>query len=344
MANQKASTVIVPDKQFEAVQTIEGYGLVFSIGTDGILYCTREVPGDTHGWVRVDLSTALSADYNHAPVTAKTFDIAQDLSSVNTVDIALVVTVGGKDYLHLATGFSNTFDNWTSSAPSFQQYPFDDYSQPGYAGLPINDVQIVDGNGNQYIIADIVSNSETQTISRYYIDTGYQGQYPLYVNPSTGSGCAWVPHNLPDDLQAGSITSYLGCGPADGPNGAGNNIGGVYVLGTLANEAQLIYSPSFNFFDPSQQPQPTSFILPQGTDATHMGMALSVPAATAPYSDLFFATNGSLYFLANADQMDSGTSKPTPQLIYTHPLFQNVQSIHVENWNDNIVLDRKSVV
>lgn len=47
MTNQKASTVIVPDKQFEALQTIEGNALVFSIGTDGILYCTREVPGDT---------------------------------------------------------------------------------------------------------------------------------------------------------------------------------------------------------------------------------------------------------------------------------------------------------
>jgi hypothetical protein len=69
-----------------------------------------------------------------------------------------------------------------------------------------------------------------------------------------------------------------------------------------------------------------------------MAMALSTPASKAPFSDLFFASNGSLYFLANASQVDTETSKPTPVPVYTHPLFQNIQSIHVENWNNNIVL------
>jgi hypothetical protein len=335
MANQKASTTIVPDKQFEALQTIEGNALLFSIGTDNILYCTREVPGDTHGWVRVDLSTALSASvYGGIAVVAKTFDIAQDLSSVNTVDIALVVTVNGQDHLHLATGFANTFANWTSATPAFTAYPFDDYAQPAYAGLPINEVQIVDGNGNQYIIADIITDATTQTISRYYIDTSKS----LYSNPTTEQGCAWVPHNLSIDLQAGSITSFLGCGPNDGPNGAGHDIGGVYVLGTVANKAQLMYAPAFNFFNPEMQQHPTIFNLPSGTNAGYMAMGLSAPGETAPYTDLFFASNGSLYFLANADQVDTETTNATPQLIYTHSLFTNIQYMHVSNWNDNIVI------
>jgi hypothetical protein len=326
MNNQKASTVVVPDKQFEALQTSDGSSLLFSIGVDSILYCTREVSGDTHGWIRCDLSTALSAQYyNGQSVVAKTFDIAQDLSSVNTVDMALVVTVGAKDYLHLATGFTST--------PAWQQFLFDDPANPAFSGLPINEVQIVDGNGSQYIIADLVTNANTQTISRYYIDTTLS----LYdVDPVTNKGKAWVPHNLSIDLQAGQITTLLGCGPSDGPNG--NDIGGAYVLGAVNNTPQLMYAPTFNFFNPEMKQDPTIFNIPAGADASHMAMALSASATNAPYTDLFFASNGSLYFLANADQVDTETTKPTPTLIYSHALFNQLQSMHIENWNDNIVL------
>ncbi|HTE26902.1 hypothetical protein [Flavitalea sp.] len=343
MANQKASTVIVPDKQFEALQTIEGKALVFSIGTDGILYCTREVPGDTHGWVRVDLSSALSATcYGGAAITAETFDIAQDMTiNTNSVDIALVVSCNGTYYLHLVTGFTNTFDNWNSGAPVFTadsqfkfDYPGDNIST--YQAMPINDIQIVDsndGNAMQYIIVDLVSNATTQTISRFYVDTTKQRGY------------AWLPHDLSSDLQAGKITTFVGCGPNDGPDSypgagdsAGNNIGGAYVLGSVAGKPQLQYTPAYNFNHPEETPDPTVFNFPAGTNAAYMAMDVSSSAADAPYTDFFFASNGQLYFLACADQNDSGTSKPTPVSIYTHDLFQNIQSLHVKNWNDNIVI------
>lgn len=340
MKNQKASSVVMPDKQFEALQTIEGNTLLFSIGTDNILYCTREVPGDMHGWVRVDLSSLLSAAcYNGATVSAKTFDIAQDLSNVNTVDIALVVTVNGKDHLHLATGFTNTLANWAAGTPSFTQYPFDDYKNPSFAALPISDVLIADGNGSQFIIADVISNTTTQTISRYYIDTSKTA----YVD-SNGTGYAWVPHNLSIDLQAGQVTTLLGCGPSDGPNNGGSNIGGVYVLGKIGNTPQLMYAPTYNYADPAMIQNPTIINLPAGTDASHMAIGLSAPAANAPYSDLFFATNGRLHFLANANQIDAETSKPTPVSVYQHSLFQDIQSMHVSNWNNNIVIWGQSLV
>ncbi len=339
MTNQKASTVVVPDKQFEALQTIEGSSLLFSIGTAGILYCTREVPGDTHGWVRVDISSMLSSCYNGAVVQAKTFDIAQDLSETNTVDIALVVTVNGIDYLHLATGFTNTLDNWANNVPQFEQlkfdYPGDDIN--AFQAMPVNDVQILDsndGSGMQYIIVDLVSNAATQTISRFYIDVSQQHGY------------AWLPHNLQATIEAGKVTSLLGCGPDDGPNND-YNVGGVYVLGTVGDEAQLFYTPTCNYLYPEAYAESTIFNLPAACNTQYMAMAVSAPAATAPYTDLFFVSNytdssgnvrGGLYFLANGDQIDSENSNATPELIYTHNLLQNIQSIHVENWNDNIVL------
>ena len=347
MANQKASTLIVPDKQFEALQTTEGNSLVFSIGTDGIFYCAREVPGDTHGWVRVNLNPTLAqlqADIQTIPsnavISAKTFDIAQDMVVANSVDIALIITVAynnqQEDYLYMATGFTNTLANWAASTPPFSFYGFDYPGDLSFKSLPINDVQILDsneGNATQYIIADVITDAATLTISRFYVDVTKQNKY------------AWLPHDLSSDLQAGKITTFLGCGPNDGPDtylgaddGLGNNIGGAYVLGTLAGKPQLQYTPAYNINHPEETPDPTVFNFPAGTNAAYMAMDVSCPASSAPYTDLFFASNGQLFFLACADQNDSGISKPTPVSIYTHNLFQNVQSLHVKNWDKNIVI------
>jgi len=344
MHNQKASTVIMPDKQFEAVQTIEGYSLLFTLDDDKkILNCNREVPGDVHGWIQVDLSSSLSQScYQGAPVAVKTFDIAQDMCEANTIDIAMVVTVSGNDFLHIVTGFENTFDNWTSNAPVFDQTTQYKFDYPGNniatcQAMPINDVQILDsndGNAMQYIIVDLISDASAQTLSRFYIDVTKQHGY------------VWLPHNLQATLDAGKVTSYLGCGPGDGPNGT-YNVGGVYVLGTVDSKAQLFYTPSCNYLHPEEHAESTVFNLPEEYNSEYMAMALSAPAATAPYTDIFFVSNytdasgvlqGGLYFLANADQTDTETTNATPKLIYTHDLLRNIQSIRVKNWNDNIVL------
>jgi hypothetical protein len=331
MKNQRGSTVVVPDQQFEALQTVEGNSLVFSIGLDNILYVTREVPGDTHGWVKVDLSSYLSATYySGQTVEAKTFDIAQDLNSTNTVDIALSVLVNGQYYLHIATGFVNTLDNWAANTPQFTQYLFDypGTADQSFKGMPINDVQILDsndGNATQYIIVDLITNLTSNTISRFYIDW-----------TKGAHGYAWLPHDLPIDLQAGEVTSLLGCGPNDGPND--NDTGGVYVMGTVNNVTQLIYTPSYNFYHPEEETESTVFAIPANTDSKYSAIALSAPALKAPYTDLFFASNGTLYFIACEDQIATETQKPVPAAIYTHDLFKNIQSIHVRNWNNNIVL------
>ena len=86
MKNQKHAVLMAPDKQFEVLQSQEGSALFFSIGTDGVFYLTREAQENAHGWSRIDLSSALSAQNNNAQITAKLFDVAQDLSN-NTTDI-----------------------------------------------------------------------------------------------------------------------------------------------------------------------------------------------------------------------------------------------------------------
>lgn len=141
MTNQKASAVVVPDKQFEALQTTDGNALLFSIGKDNILYCTAEIPGHDHGWVRLDLSTALSErDFGGKPVIAKTFDVGQD--PIAGVDIALIITEGNQDWLYLSLG--NTPTDWSAFVPTFQQIKFDDPDPDNapYALDPFNDVML----------------------------------------------------------------------------------------------------------------------------------------------------------------------------------------------------------
>jgi len=60
MQNYFQADVLNPEDKFEALQTDAGASLLFSIGTDGVLYLTKEVVRSTHGWNRDDLSSALN--------------------------------------------------------------------------------------------------------------------------------------------------------------------------------------------------------------------------------------------------------------------------------------------
>lgn len=307
MKNQKHAVVMSPTNQFEVLQTQSGNSLFFSIGTDNIFYLTREIPEDTHGWSRADLSTALSASvFNNATVAAKSFDVAQDLNS-GTTDIALVVTVNGSDYLFVSLGNINTDDAWAAGIAantiSFTVMPFDDTTH-SFNGLAIADVCLVESGTTEYLIADIIIDptNPTQTIYRYFVDPTKKvfGKY-------------WNPHDISNNLSAGAVTNKLG-------RKSGQPMDGVYTMGTILDTPQLVYTPLYTITKKGS-PDPTVFSPPTGATA----MALSVPKA--PYTDLFVAAGGSLYYLAYTAQL-SGSA---PALIYTHALLQGVENLHVNN-------------
>jgi len=323
MANQKASAVLAPDLEFEALQTTAGNALVFAIDSNHVFNCTAETPGDTHGWVQVNLNTIISnQDFGGQSIVAKTFDVGQD-PATGAVDIALVVTADNQDWLYLS--LNNTATDWSTYAPRFQKIAFDDPDNAKYAFDPFNDVIVASYGNNQFIFVDIITDPVAQTLTRYAID------------PSQGvTGSFWIQHGLPVSAQAGPVTSIVGCGPVD----QGTN--GVYTLCTVGSNAQLVYAPLFNQGDPGGAPPTTDFDLTKvSVDVNHMAMALSV--AKAPFTDLFFASNGALYFAPNAAQIEVNDVLPTLTQIYTHDLFQNIQSLTVNNWNGNIVLWGQSV-
>src|SRR5947199_6901565 len=121
MKNRKHATVMAPDRAFDVLQTQDGDALFFSIGTDGVFYLTREVSQTATGWNRIDLSTSLAAAHGGAAVTAKSFAVAQN-AGTRAVDMALVVTAGGQDFLYLSLGNGTTDAGW-SAAVSWTAVP-----------------------------------------------------------------------------------------------------------------------------------------------------------------------------------------------------------------------------
>src|SRR5262245_29557564 len=100
MENQKHAVVMAPDLVFEVLQSQDGEALSFSIGTDNIFYLTREVTETSTGWNKIDLSSALSSQHGGAVVAGKTFSVAQNAQTLG-IDLVLVLTVGGVDFLYL---------------------------------------------------------------------------------------------------------------------------------------------------------------------------------------------------------------------------------------------------
>ncbi len=329
MNNQKASTVIVPDVQFEAVQTASGNSLVFSLNESGILNCTCEVQGDTHGWTVVDLSSAQAKtdfpdDFTNKTVKVTHFDLGQDPVSRN-VDLVMVLNANNQDYLYVS--LDNATDTWVGYTPKWTYVKFDDPNYPAYATAPINDVYLARYGSNMFAFVDLATDPVTHALTRYAVD--YTGQTWMNLTNSSTPQC-WIPHNFPMTVQAGSLTSTIGCGPGD------VGVNGVYTLGvdnSDANVPALVYSPLFGS-DPTGPGYPTDFDLSKlDVDVTHMAIAVS--ARNDGMTDLFFASNGSLYFIPNEKQIEVNGVLPTLTPIYTHSLLQKVTSLHVNTWNDS---------
>lgn len=309
MKNQKQADVMAPDSKFQALQTNEGHALLFSIGTDSVFYLIKETPTDPTGWVKTDLSSALSASYGGAAVAAKTFEVSQNGSTGN-IDMALAITVNGTDYLYLALGIANTDASWGGPI-TWQNMPYDDTSQP-FPVLSIADLYTAQATAGEYIVADVLKDpsSSIPIVFRFYIDPTKQltGHY-------------WNAHDLSANLEASTIQSCLG-------RKQGDLVDGIYTLGQLVGVEQLIYTPLYNAFKPSIPASPSRLTLPAGASAI----------ATAPVGDgstnLFVAANQALYFFPSNQQADGSTG----QAIVSNALFAGVQSLFADTANATTIV------
>jgi len=282
MENQKHAVVMAPDLAFEVLQAQEGDSLFFSIGTDHVFYVTREATQSSTGWTRVDLSSALAAQHGGAAVAATAFAVAQN-ARTRAIDLAVVVSVGGTDFLYLSQGNAGTDAAWASGV-TWTAVPFDAGTAP--SPLQVADVYLMnvpaDGGAAENLFVDVVRTpgDALALLDRYYIVPGGSPQ--------------WQPHRLAADLAAGSIASCLG-------QRANDPVPGIYTFGTIGGEQELVFTPQYNYFRPTLPPNPARLGVPAGASA--IASALDADGV----SNLFVAGAGGLYLFTPGNQHDGAT-------------------------------------
>ncbi|KAL8715211.1 MAG: hypothetical protein Q9220_001169 [cf. Caloplaca sp. 1 TL-2023] len=271
---------------FQVVQTPTGDSVFFSLGTDGILYATREVQANATGWTRIDLSSKLSSTQGGANIKTKAFAVSQNVETL-AFDLALAVTAGSTDYLYVSLGNSNTDASWAKGV-QWTLVPFDDSSKPsGVAALTIADVYLVNlpnAAQAQTCFVDIwrspPASNPLKLLDRYYI----------LPNGSP----KWHLHQLAIDLAAGSIASCLGRRTKD-------LVGGIYTYGTISGSPELIYVPQYNAFRPTSPPNPARLAIPSGTKSIATSIDID------GHSNLFVSGSSGL-FVFTPDEQDDGSA------------------------------------
>lgn len=336
MKNQKHAVLMAPDKQFDALQSQEGNALFFSIGTDDVFYLTRETPEGSHGWSRIDLSSALSAQNNNAKIKAKLFDVAQDPGS-NSIYIALAITVNAVDLLYSVVLSTDTINGWANADADWADIAANgiawtamdfDAGNDNKATLNISDINIFQGNQVEFIQADIIQGGSNagDYVNRYYVD------------PNQGSGYYWNPVDLPAAMSSGNIHNEIGYLYAAEDAPGTYTLSGLKALGST--EMELIFLPFYNAFDSDHPEDPShiTFRLPANTTAIASSQAIGTgdPSNYIPDdTDLFVAAGSSLYFVPHNTQTLGNVASG---LIYTHDNLSGVQSLHVDNTDAQTVL------
>ncbi|MDQ3929465.1 MAG: hypothetical protein M3328_10000, partial [Chloroflexota bacterium] len=294
MENQKHAVVMAPDLAFEVLQSKEGDALFFSIGTDHVFYLTREVTQTRTGWNKLDLSSALSSQHGGAAVAAKTFSVAQN-AQTQAIDLALVLTVGGADFIYLSLGNANTDAAWANGV-TWSAIPFDPSPAPNPVPNPLTIADV--------LLMNIPGSEGNAAVENIFVDILRTPGDPLklldryYIAPR--SSPKWNLHVLAADLAAGSISSCLG-------HRTGDPLPGIYTFGTIGSEQELLFTPQYNYFRPNVAPNPTRLTVPAGASA--IASALNGSGV----SNLFVAGTNGLFVFTPDNQAD----KATPAQIVT---------------------------
>ncbi|RBQ11723.1 hypothetical protein [Pedobacter miscanthi] len=306
MQNQKQAAIMSTDSAFQVLESYDGHSFFFSVGTDDVLYLTRELSSEITGWSKIDLSSGLSAYHGGNPVKAKVFAVSQ--SPLNgAIDIALAITVDGADYLYVSIGNSYQDPAWTGNI-SWLIMPFKD---PGHVVpvLVINDIYINQSGGNEFILVDILKDpgSSLDYIYRYAVD------------PSAKDGNYWIANNLSGNLAADGLVSCLG-------RKKGQLVDGTYTYGKNVGKEELLYTPLWNPFSKGTEPSATRLEAPTGTTAiaSALNYGSVAPGNTPVYTDLYVAAGDSLHcFPWDAQSNDSKS-----QVLVSNPILSDVKSLY----------------
>ncbi|KAH8429184.1 uncharacterized protein LDX57_006853 [Aspergillus melleus] len=294
MLNYVQGEIVSPTNKFEALQTQDGHALVFAIDSSGVFHVIQEQSGLTStGWQLHDLSTAVIEAYfpGKADAVVRTFDVGQSAID-GTISLAMAVSSGGTDNLFMSLLNPSGDTSWVDS-PRWTHVPFDAVTEWPDT-ITITGILFAELSSSQYLIVDLdrLNDSAVKNIVRYYID------------PSKETGCFWVKHDVPVDIEDGNYQSCVGR-----VSNAWSD--GVYTLGTAHDAPQLVYMPLFNDFGPGPV-APRRLSLPGSqvpsaiTTARNGDKSSSLLATT----DLYAISGSSLYYFAANAQTDGATAIP----------------------------------
>lgn len=322
MRNQKQGNVLGPDATFDAIQTVEGTSVYFSIGTDNIFYATREEIGTSlTGWTKLPLSSTLPAQY--ATAQKKSFCVAQNTDDMS-FNVMLVVHDGQNDMLFVSLENENTVSAWSKG---LQWTPFSFDAKYIHPPSPLVICKCT---------AMVLQNAGTNPVKNMFVD--------ILRQPSAGTNLIdryylnlanaphWNQRNPNIDLQAGTTQDCLGNQPSSG------SIPGIYTMGSLAGQRELVYTPQHVRFG-NVAPESIRIPFPPNATLDAIDSAEVLSGQYAGCTALFGACKLGLYYYAPGQ-----TSQSTPLQIFdaskaVEPgMFNNISRISATIVNNTNVV------
>ncbi len=307
MHNYKQFELFDQKDRFFAVQTADGHSMFFGQSTDGHLYLVLEKSGTSTGWSKVKLTNGLAG-------TVKNFAVAQSHADGNVRIAVAMSDPNGNDKLYLAMDLSNSNLEWTTKKIAWN-YRADDRVGPGNPKLIIDDIHLSESStGNEYVLVD--TDDGNGFVERYWVNTDLSpvwNKHPLSFNISS---------SIADKSMMGRKKKE----PVDG----------IYTFGAENEVSQFVYTPIYNPFAPQSAPNPTNIDL-SSTGITINNGSFSICKALSGAkneTDLFVAGNGSLYYLASADQKQM--AKPTQLL--ENSILKSVREVQASVHDSTVVV------
>ena len=264
-----------PATRFEARQPDGGVALLFFI-RGGHLMLARQPFHPAQGGRYQDLSSGRIGPREACTDFTSALSVATP-GRTQMLHLAMVVNDGRSDCLYLS--LSNPAAAW-SAAPAWVACPFDAGLSP--ARVVISRVLIGDASDRPFIVADVVINPDSAAPRRvrYSIDAW------------RSFGPRWIEHRLPVDSQANAHATCLGrCR-------GGWDVDGLYLAARGEQEAQLLYAPLYNPFNPMQPRWSRRLEIP-GKLAAEVIAACRNADNT---SDLYVTAQGGLYYFSATNQ------------------------------------------
>lgn len=301
MKNHATGLPVSAQQRMAVCEDADGLPLLFTIGTDNILYLIKHLPGSPTGWERIDLSSAIDANKE-----AATFAVSQDRDGTIHLALALRSKADATDAsLYVAPQLSNNSrdDVWSHLAARFVPRP--------YAAGKITISELLlgsndDGQGKPLALAAVeMQDGAITRAEHYFINTDAD-------DTSWGWQLFPIPENATHMID-------MAIGTVEGDRG-------VYAL------YQTLSGPSLSFTGPSDPDYPDKrpnygFNLPQNSAATCIA---ALPGQDGVNSVLYLAGSG-IYAFSGSNQ-DATTIWSGNEIDSIHEIFAEEDTLNVSLW------------